>query len=258
MKRIWLTSLLKDEHRIQQVISRLKQYGLKVDGHFWEDNLEKMAWTGAREELIQENTGAWLIYAPGPALEKDSVRYGLSVLMLAVRARKGPGFPVFILTDETGMDPGSLPALLGSAEVLDLGKSTAPARIVARLHAATAVTSPLDYRIDIYGNPQIGQWFEIGPAGCQWQGAMFGISSGRVLFHAVGPQGRLPERTVLNYPLRDMKVRMGDREFTVWAVQNPLTENDSYFVKVEGFPEHCIFGPYAESDETEVYSLLLR
>jgi hypothetical protein len=44
---------------------------------------------------------------------------------------------------------------------------------------------------------------------------MFGVSGAATLTHqAVGPKEELPSRTVLEYPLKDMKLTAGDHEYT--------------------------------------------
>jgi hypothetical protein len=44
MKRVWLSSLIKSEDVVKKLIAQLKTYGLEANGHFWEDDLEKVAW----------------------------------------------------------------------------------------------------------------------------------------------------------------------------------------------------------------------
>jgi hypothetical protein len=112
--------------------------------------------------------------------------------------------------------------------------------------------------MDVYANTQIGQWIEIGPQNASWKGAMLGVCGGEITAHAVGPKGTLPSKTVLNYPMKGMKVSLVETEYLVWAVQNEVNTDASYFAKVEGFPESMIFGPYASEDEAEVYVLKLK
>jgi hypothetical protein len=44
MKTAWLTSLVTSEEMVRKLISQLKTYGIEAKGHFWENDLEKMAW----------------------------------------------------------------------------------------------------------------------------------------------------------------------------------------------------------------------
>ena len=128
------------------------------------------------------------------------------------------------------------------------------AKLVVKVHAAVKEIFS-EYRLDVYGNPQIGQWFEIGPQNVSWPGVMFGVAGGEITFHAVGPKGSLPDQSVLHYPLKGLKLSLGEKEYVAWAAQNELNSQTSYFVKVKGFPESIIFGPYSTQEEADVYVL---
>ena len=87
---------------------------------------------------------------------------------------------------------------------------------------------------------------------------MLGVSGADITFHGVGPKGSLPSRSVLNYPMKGLKVNLGDKEYVAWAVQNELDGGSSYFVKVDGCPESLLFGPYASEKEAEVHVVTLK
>ena len=116
----------------------------------------------------------------------------------------------------------------------------------------------MGYRLDVYGTPEIGQWFEIGPQNNVWPGAMLGIDEGEIQFHAVGPKGSLPTQSVLNYPMKGLRLSLGEREYAAWAVQNELDPQVSYFAKVAGFPSSILFGAYSSREEAEVYVVILK
>jgi len=257
-KSIWLSSLVRAEEEIKKLITQMKTYGIEVNGHFWEDNLANMAWMSPREELIKPEVALWLILADEQSLTTPTIRYGLSLLAITVQANRGLSFPIIVLlTEGTPPAAADLPTSLKSVEFLSLADTALPAKLVAKVHAPSPPISS-EYRLDVYGNAQIGQWFEIGPTQATWSGAMFGISVGEITFHAVGQKGFLPERAVLNYPLKGIKLNLGEKEFVAWAVQNEINSQSSYFVKVKGFPDAILFGPYAQGEETEVYVVRIK
>jgi hypothetical protein len=43
MKKIWITSLAHEEKHVQRIMAMLKTYALDANGHFWMDDLKKMA-----------------------------------------------------------------------------------------------------------------------------------------------------------------------------------------------------------------------
>lgn len=155
------------------------------------------------------------------------------------------------------MSSESLSTPLRGSDCLSLTDASFGAKLVAQVHSPVKEIAS-EYRVDAYGNPQIGQWFEVGPSEKPWPGCMFGVEGAKITFHAVGPKGRLPSQSTLNYPVKDMEVTLGDKKYVVWAVQNGLEDKDSYFLKVEGFPDSVIFGPYSSEEEAEVYAMQLK
>jgi len=257
MKTVWISSLVKAEDVVKKLIGQLKTYGLAANGHFWEDDLDKMAWIGPRKELLDGETSLWAILGSADNFQESSVRYGLSLLATTVQAQKGHSFPIVILLTEGGLEPETLPTSLRDAQVLPLTDSGLGAKLVAMVHRpATKIDS--EYRLDVYGNAQIGQWFEVGPGEGTWSGAMFGVSNGDITFQAVGPKGSLPSQSTLNYPMQGLKMALGKKEFTAWAVKNQIEAASSYFVKVEGHPECILFGAFSDEEHTDVFVVDLK
>jgi hypothetical protein len=258
MKKVWLTSLEKSEEDVKQIMSALKGYGLDVQGHFWTDELEKMAWIGPRDVMLDADLAVWVILATSETLSSPNIRYGLSLLALTVQAQRGPGFPIVILQPggET-ISTGGLMTPLQGADVLAADNPAFGAKIVAKVHAPVK-KADAEYRLDCYGNPQIGQWFEIGPVGSTWKGGLFGVAGAKITFQAVGAKGQLPEKSTLNYPIQDMQLSLGETEYIAWAVQNEIGPETSYFIKVEGYPESILFGEYSEDEAADVFVVSLK
>src|SRR4030042_5902145 len=121
MKTIWLTSIVQSEEKVKNLIAQLKPYGLDVKGHFWEDEIGKMAWAKPREELIKPEISLWLILTSSENLKSPSIRYGLSLLALTIQAKRGISFPMLILLTE-GAAPAAetLPTPLRGSDFLSL------------------------------------------------------------------------------------------------------------------------------------------
>jgi len=253
MKTVWLTSLVSSEEKVKSLFSQLKTYGLEVRGHFWEDDLEKMSWAPVRNELIKPDISLWLILASYDKLTTPSIRYGLSLLTITLQTQRGLSFPVVILLTQKELPPTeTLPTPLQGADLLSLDDPGMAAKLVVKVHSTIKEIAP-EYRLDIYGIPHIGQWFEIGPMNTSWPGAMFGVAGGEITFHAVGGKGKLPDQSVLHYPLKGLKLSLGEKEYVAWAAQNELDSGTSYFVKVNGFPESFLFGPYSTQEQAELF-----
>jgi len=256
MKTVWLSSLLDSEAQVKSVMAQLNRFGLDVKGHFWKNDRQEDEWLQVREELLNPKVGLWAILATAKELESPPVRYGLSLTAIAVQAQKGYGFPIILLS-EGDVVRQSLPFPLREAELLSVAGPRFEAKLVAGMHTPRKRVPP-EYRLDIIANRHIGQWFEVGPQNGTWDGAMFGIAGGEIAFHAVGPRGKLPDSTVLNFAVKGLKLMLGEEEYTAWAVQNPLDSELSYFVKVEGTPGKIIFGAFPREEQAEVFAIDLK
>ena len=257
-KAIWMTSLGRNENLVKSLYGKIKGYGLEVRGHFWEDDLAKMTWVGPREELVKPEVPVWLIVGTREELSQPSIRYGLSALALTVQAKRGAAFPILLLHPKgEAIDTETLPTPLRSLESIPQDDPGLGPKLVARVHAPAKPVSA-EYRLDVYGNPQIGQWFEVGPVSGNWEGAMLGVDGAEVVFHGVGPSGMLPSRCTLEYPVKGMKISLGDRIYIAWAVRNEIPYGGSYFAKVTGVPDSILFGSYASEDDAEVHVVRLK
>ncbi|MEW6261639.1 MAG: hypothetical protein AB1641_01050 [Thermodesulfobacteriota bacterium] len=259
-KVVWITVLNKDKDEAQakKLYQAIAGYGLSPAGHFWQDRLEEMAWAGAREDLVKKETALWIVLGSAEALAAPTIRYGLSLLALGVQDQKGHGFPILIAVTAGEIKPETLPSPLRAADVLSAAQANLGVKIAAKANMPVKKV-PADYRLDVYGLPGIGQWFEVGPAqGHAWNGVMFGVNAGDIDAHGVGPAHKLPERSVLEYPMKGMKIDLGGVEYTAWAAQNELKSDSSYYLRVKGFPSAVLFGPLAQTEEAEAYVIKLK
>ncbi len=257
MKKIWITSLSKDQARVQKTMSKLSAYALDANGHFWVDDLKKMAWMESRVELTSEQIAVWMILSDDKELASATVRYGLAMLALSVQGVRGHEFPIMLVHSGTLPQADDLPTPLKGVAILAEDNPVLAAKVVAQANMPPKKTTP-GYSIDIYALPQLGQWFEIGPQDTPWEGAMFGVCGAEIDAHGVGPSGKLPDKAVLEYPMQGLKLTLGEKEYSAWAVKNRLEAGLSYYVRFKGEPESVILGPMSEGDDAEVYVLQLK
>jgi hypothetical protein len=259
-KRIWLTWLPSDEGSPtpDSTIQMLKQYGLEVVGSRWVGDLEKMAWSELSTTLLDPpKADVWLVAGRETDAAAERNRYALS-LSSTVLYEGRPALPIVFLGLDFVPHADRMPTLTRSFEFLTAEAKDWPAKVVAAAFRK-AETGPRDFRFNVIAHPLIGQWFEVGPREGEWPGVMLGVSGdARILNHAVGHRGELPERTVLEFPTEGIKARIGDTEFTACSVQNRLGLDDSYFVRVQGFPQKLIFGGHPGDHEAEVVVLDLE
>jgi len=256
MKKVWITALDRNFESVQKLIADLMSYGLNAGGHFWVDDVKRMSWTAPLEELQAKEAALWIIMGPPDAFKVATVRFGLSLIAVSLQFVKGHGFPIMILT-EGDFYPESLPTPLKGAEVLTPAGQSLGTKVTARANMPVKSVET-GYHLNVHGLPGIGLWFEVGPSGTvDWDGALFAVHGADIDFHGVGPAGGIPERAVLEYPLKGIKLKLGEREFTAWAVRNRLDSAKSYYIRVQGEPETILFGPYAGEDEAEAHVISL-
>jgi len=253
-KQVVITFLSGDGQLPKAIAGRLHTYGFDAVGGPWKDDLVQMEWQGQQELLLKPETAAWIIVATPEEMESATLRYGLSALALAVTAAK-PFIPCFLLsTGAAAFAAENLPTPLAGMINLAAADQSLSAKLVAKVNLPHP-KSKGTYRLSILGTPQIGQWFEVGPAAgvTPWKGAIFGVTGGEIDFQAVGPSGELPKNSTLSYPSNGIKLTMQGKEFTAWGVANELAPGESYYARVRGNPEMLLFGPFPDSDDPELY-----
>jgi len=258
MKTVWLSAIGARDQDVQALFSKMKTYGLVVSGSPWIDDNKAMAWMGAREEMVKPQCALWAVLGSKNAFLNPETRYGLSLLSCCVQARRGSGIPMVILqTDAEKLSADDLPTPLRRAVVLPALDGGTPAKLVAKVHAALP-TFQSPYYLDMVGNPQFGQWFEVRPTQDEWAGIIFGVEEGEIKFQAVGPCGQLPKNSTLNYPMQGLRMEIEGRTYSAWAVRNRITPESSYYIKVEGAPQSILFGAFSEQNETEMFRVQLK
>lgn len=254
MKEVLVTSLIRDEKKVKSLLTTLQPYHLTVNGHFWVDDLVKMAWASVKDELFSAKTGLWIIIADQASLHSSSILKGLSGLSLLLQADAAVTQPnLLILLEDGGIAPESLPLPLQYAQIMPLNQSGLGAKIVGLLHKPT-VKSMADYRIKLHPLYELGLWIEVGPKHpLSWSGVMFGANGAEINLQGYGSSDIVPERCTLEYPQEDLKIQVGANEFNAWAIQNVIDGTTSYFARVDKFPDQLLFCPYASDDEAEAY-----
>ncbi|WP_321493571.1 hypothetical protein [uncultured Desulfobacter sp.] len=254
-KRVWVTSMSKDQDITAATLQLCKKYGLAPNGHFWVDELEKMAWQAPLDNLLAKETALWVICTGKKDLEKESVRYGLSLLCLSMQHARGIGFPIVFVTSDDTLAPDDMPTVFRGGEILAVNNKSLGAKLTARANTPVKAV-PADYRLNIHANPGYGIWFEAGPAqGKTWNGVLAGGHKCSVNAHGVGPKGMLPLKTTLEYQMQGLKLALGDDEYTAWAVKNTIDEETSYFFRFEGIPGAILFGELPDGEQADLNTL---
>ncbi|MFQ5773113.1 MAG: hypothetical protein ACE5GS_01205 [Kiloniellaceae bacterium] len=257
-KKVWLTWMPGGEGapQPQDTVATLGRYGLEASGAQWTDDLEKVAWAELGGVLLDRaNADLWVLAGRRGDLESPRNRYALSLVTAMVRDGRGGDLRGVCLGLDFAPEAAGMPFLLRSFQLLDGRDGGWPAALVAAAYGAPA-PAVHDFRLNVIAHSLVGQWFEVGPREGEWQGVMLGASAeGTITHHAVGPRGQLPEKAVLEYPVQGIEAQIGADKFLAWAVQNRLGPEDSYYVRIEGYPTKLIFGGHPGTDQAEVVVL---
>lgn len=260
-KKVWLTWMPHGEGDTgpEQTLGLLNQYGFEVSGDHWVDDLKAMAWTGLAEQLLDSSgSDLWVIAGRKENFESNHTRYGLSLIAAMVAEERTAPWQGICLGIDFVPEQKLLPTLLRSFHCLCCLDSGWPSKLVASAFKGDAAGIGKDFRFNVIAHPMLGQWFEVGPLRGSWAGAMLGVASeSTITHHAIGARGQLPEKSVLEYPTEGIQAKLGENEYAAWSVQNKLEPNQSYYVKVEGFPRSLIIGAHPGDDNAEVVCLEL-
>ncbi len=259
-KSVWITSMSSEDKALTTgVLGLARKYGLAPDGHFWTDDVDRMAWQAPLEKLLARDTALWVIAGSKKDFQEESVRYGLSLLALRLQHVRGLGFPMIIVSPDQDLTAEDLPTPFKGAEIFVPELPTLGAKMTARANTPVKPVES-DYRINIHANQGYGIWYELGPAREQvWKGVLAGGLKAEVTAHGVGPSGELPVKTVLEYQMQGLKLELGEEQYTAWAVQNQLDKDLSYYVKFNGNPGTILFGELpGEETEAEFHLLALE
>ena len=254
MKKRVVLSILEDNPGLAQALGRdISRMGLDVVGHVWVDDLQNHAWAQAGQELAHPETRLWIVAGGTGRFADKTTRQGLALAMLQAQAEHGHGFSVLLSPSGGDIDTATLPTPL-------LGADCATRNIPAK--AAVLTSKPLqklagEYRIMPHALPGLGLWFEIGPRATPWQGAFLAAAGGSPDVQGVGPAGSIPSKTTLHYPVKGMRLSLGEREYEGNGVHNEISPANSYYARLGGAPEAIVFGAFPDSDEAELFSLNL-
>ena len=258
-KQVWLTLVSQDAaYDPVPLLNAMGSVGIEARGGRFDYGASPLQWSELMNTLAQQpDVDAWILAIDAASAERPEIRYALSLTAAHLAAVRGPGFHMGLLSLDASDAPTELPFLLSRLTPYAIANVSWAASLVARLFSPTAAPGD-DWRLNVHADTYVGQWFEVGPVS-QWHGALFGVSQTgcdhqvpAITHVAVGPRGALPQRAVLEYPVKDMKLQVGDDAYTAWAVSNELAADQSFYVKVEGLPRSIVFAGSPGEDQALV------
>ncbi len=256
-KNIWLTWLpgQKSEQKPGEILLTLQKYGYETQGNNWIDDLDKMPWANL-VEVLKDKTAvdAWIVAGNREDFASRTTLYGLAMVNLAAFEHREGSLPVILLGLDFTPEVDNLPTPMRSNILLSATTSAWTAKLVAAMSKFKKPEKEKmpEFRLITHAMASLGQWFEVGPRQDEWQGVLFGVTEeGTITHHGVGPKGKVPAKTILQYAVEGMKAEVGGKEFTIWSVQNRLGPDDSYYIKVDKYPSYIVCAGHAGEEHGE-------
>ena len=255
-KCAWFINLDEDDTAARLAAGQLGPYGLAVKGQRWP--AEDKAWLGSAQEAADAGAAVVLVIGSPARQAEAAVRRGLALFRLALQTRLGRAVNGFTLVtgEASGGEPAAGHTVLGDWSRLD--GTRWQAKVVARAHAPIAPSWPA--RLALHAHERLGIWLETHPApGDTAPGALVGIAGNdaRIDFHAVGPAGGMPERTVNEYELQGLQFEAGGQAFQAWGLRNAIAPDHSYYVRLDGEPDTLAIGtlPGGEPEDVSLVAM---
>ncbi|MCA8922894.1 MAG: hypothetical protein KDD82_13855 [Planctomycetes bacterium] len=256
----WLPAEDADAPPLEKYVAAMNSSGYTLGGARWVDDLDKYAWGELASRLSSDEAGpeTWVVAGRAEDFASTTIRYGLSMTLAMIQSlRKTPPHVVFLGLDGAP-DAASFPTLWKPGKAIDGTAERWAAKLLIQCRGKSALAAPRDFRLNVIAHSMCGQWFEVGPVEGEWKGGMFGVSEGGAIQqHGVGKANELPKKTILEYPIDDIKAEVGGHEFNAVACQNKLEPTTSYFIQAQGHPQHLMFGGHPEDEDAEAWVVTL-
>jgi hypothetical protein len=257
----WIVGIGEVDPVAQLVAAQLKPYGLTIKGQKWPVG-EKQPWLASAQEAAGAGGQVVIVVASTADFNNQDIRRELALFRIMLQTfLKQPVSGFIILTDPTNHTV-STPSNFGMNILEDwevVSGTTWPAKVIARLHAPRKLNWP--FKVNMFAQEKLGVWLSINPKpGSSMHGCMLGVSGNNadISFHAVGPDGRLPERSVNEYELKGIEFDFDDKHFKAWALQNTLSSEDAYYVRLEGEPDVIAVGELPGGEIGDLKLLYLK
>jgi len=244
--------LSEDPVKFGTIKSQLASSGLNFKWSLFDDDLEKNAWNLSIDEIKTTDTGVLIICGSKDDFLKKSVLKGLSFLALSVQYLKGEKFPIILISDFE-LDKLNLPFALKNSFFVSINSTLIGAKTAAKANIPVK-KGERDFRLNILTfNGYSGAWIEAGPLSHNWNGVIAGgLKPGRIDALGVGQRDKIPEKSVLEYPVRGIELEIKGKNYYAWGAKNTISDKDSAFFRIDNSSDSIIFGAFNDGENIEV------
>jgi hypothetical protein len=227
--------------------AQLRAAGFATASIAWQMLKDQRGWMQLSSVLDDPAVQAWVI-AGAPTDFSSELRCQISLLSLSLTRKPAPC--TAILLTQKG-DFQDFPLHMEQVSVFAPNQPFA-GKLMAARYARKITPAPLPLHIASHLDPLIGLWLEIGPTVDEsWPGCMVGLLHADITAFGVGLRGRIPQKSVLEYPQYGIQGNWGEHPFNACAARNMLDEETSCYIKVEGYPHAVFVTSYPEEEGSD-------
>lgn len=246
-----LDSVSKPE---QEEEKKLREAGFATATVSWAElNKEPNAWMQLTDILNDESVCAWVI-SGAPDSYTTGLMSKVSLLTLALD-RPSPPATAFVLRPGNASQAQklslTLPDIMRHIKIYHKEDSFAGRLAAARFQPKKTLTLP--FYIKAHLSSLIGVWLELGPWPDEvWPGFMFAVTGSAIDVLGVGPEGFIPKKCCLEYPILNIEGTINETAFNGCAAKNVLTENIRGYIRLNGCPDKLIIAEYPGADKSQI------
>lgn len=258
---VWMIILGNVDATARSTAAKLAPYGVTIRGQTWHVD-EPNSWMNHAQSAAQAGAHFVIVTSSSEDYQRPAIRRELSLFRLFLQTLTKSTINGFInLVDPDQAD--SVVTYLAGTPILGDWEATMtgqwPARTVARLHAPKQPVWPVS--LGLFAHEKLGTWLQVQPSpGQTASGCLLGVSGNQanISFHAAGPAGCLPERSVNEFELKGLTFSSAGHDFNAWGLQNTLTPEQAYFARLDGEPDLLAISTLPDGQISEVHLLCLR
>ncbi|HEY7803660.1 MAG TPA: hypothetical protein VIC30_04410 [Orrella sp.] len=258
---VWMIVVGNTDTAARSTAATLAPYGVVIQGQAL--NVDQAnGWLVCAQSAAQASARFVVVVSSSEDYKRPEVRRQLSLFRLFLQTFTKSTINGMVNLVDSGQADARSVDLPGTPILADWETITTDswaARAVARLHSPKRPSWPV--ALGLFGQEKIGTWLEVQPMpGQSAPGCLLGVSGNeaKISFHAAGPAGCLPDRSINEYELKGLTFSCAGHDFHAWGLQNALPPEQAYFARLENEPDLLAVSTLPNGELSEVHLMCLR
>lgn len=258
---VWMIVLGDLDAKARATAAKLAPYGVEIQGQALAVD-QANSWMSCAQSAAQAGARFVIVVSSSEDYWRPEVRRQLSLFRLFLQTfTKSTINGMVDLVDAGQVDARSVD--LPGTPILDdwetITTDSWAARAVARLHSPKRPNWPV--ALGLFAQEKLGTWLQVQPKpGHIAPGCLLGVSGNeaKISFHAAGPAGCLPERSINEFELKGLTFTSAGHDFHAWGLQNSLPPEQAYFARLQNEPDLLAISTLPDGELSDVHLMCLR